>query len=149
MVGGSTVNVQSISFRSIGRGSQKSLKHFQLVEVVSFALALSSFQGRVVLISLFAWTDLTFAEDFFDRSVVDERMKELLAWIKEKGVRDFEKVPLYSEQLEKVTFKTLFSSTDWMYADSVLLVSRTLYKLLRNWPIHSSSENKEMLSRWQ
>lgn len=29
-------------------------------------------------------------------------MKELIAWIKEKGVRDFEKVPLFSEQLEKV-----------------------------------------------
>ncbi|GAA6005367.1 hypothetical protein JCM11491_002675 [Sporobolomyces phaffii] len=45
--------------------------------------------------------DLTHAEDFFDRSQVDSRMKELIAWIKEKGVRDFEKVPLYSEQLEK------------------------------------------------
>lgn len=31
-----------------------------------------------------------------------ERMKQLKAWIAEKGVRDFEKVPLYSEQLEKV-----------------------------------------------
>ncbi|GAA5913499.1 chromatin-binding exonuclease XRN1 [Sporobolomyces salmoneus] len=45
--------------------------------------------------------DLTHAEDFFDRSQVDARMKELIGWIKEKGVRDFEKVPLYSEQLEK------------------------------------------------
>ncbi|GAA5965952.1 hypothetical protein JCM3765_004130 [Sporobolomyces pararoseus] len=45
--------------------------------------------------------DLTHAEDFFDRDQVDVRMKELIAWIKEKGVRDFEKVPLHSEQLEK------------------------------------------------
>ncbi|GAA5930973.1 hypothetical protein JCM1841_003667 [Sporobolomyces salmonicolor] len=45
--------------------------------------------------------DLTRATDFFDPSVVDQRMKELVSWIKEKGVRDFEKVPLYSEQLDK------------------------------------------------
>ncbi|GAA5869902.1 hypothetical protein JCM16303_001836 [Sporobolomyces ruberrimus] len=45
--------------------------------------------------------DLTHAEDFFKRSQVDARMKELISWIKDKGVRDLEKVPLYSEQLDK------------------------------------------------
>ncbi|GAA5932467.1 chromatin-binding exonuclease XRN1 [Sporobolomyces koalae] len=45
--------------------------------------------------------DLTYAHDIFERQVVDHRMKELINWIKEKGVRDFERVPLYSEQLEK------------------------------------------------
>ena len=46
--------------------------------------------------------DLTKATDFFEPSVADARMKQLKAWIAEKGVRDFEKVPLYSDQLEKV-----------------------------------------------
>ncbi|GAA6000306.1 hypothetical protein JCM10207_007950 [Rhodosporidiobolus poonsookiae] len=45
--------------------------------------------------------DLTYASDFFPPNLVDQRMKELLAWIKQKGVRDFEKVPLFSEQLAK------------------------------------------------
>lgn len=30
-------------------------------------------------------------------------MKALKAWLVEKGVRDFEKVPLFSDQLEKVS----------------------------------------------
>lgn len=46
--------------------------------------------------------DLTHSTDFFSRDVAAERMKELTGWIKEKGVRDFEKVPLFSEQLDKV-----------------------------------------------
>jgi hypothetical protein len=37
-------------------------------------------------------------------------MKELTGWIKEKGVRDFEKVPLFSEQLDKVR---LPRASDW------------------------------------
>lgn len=45
---------------------------------------------------------MTHAYDFFPRETAAERMKELTAWIKEKGVRDFEKVPLFSEQLDKV-----------------------------------------------
>ncbi|GAA5924119.1 hypothetical protein JCM10213_004497 [Rhodosporidiobolus nylandii] len=45
--------------------------------------------------------DLTYATDFFPPNVVDQRMKELVAWIKQKGVRDFDKVPLHSEQLDK------------------------------------------------
>ncbi|GAA6013539.1 hypothetical protein JCM8202_000722 [Rhodotorula sphaerocarpa] len=46
-------------------------------------------------------SDMTHAYDFFPRETAAERMKELTAWIKEKGVRDFEKVPLFSEQLDK------------------------------------------------
>lgn len=46
-------------------------------------------------------SDLTHSTDFFSRDVAAERMKELTGWIKEKGVRDFEKVPLFSEQLDK------------------------------------------------
>lgn len=46
--------------------------------------------------------DLMRATDFFPAETVAQRMKELTAWIKEKGVRDLEKVPLYAEQLDKV-----------------------------------------------
>ncbi|GAA6063728.1 hypothetical protein JCM10212_001629 [Sporobolomyces blumeae] len=56
--------------------------------------------------------DLTHAEDFFDRSVVDVRMKELLAWIKAKGVRDFEKVPLHSDQLDKDAVQSIEKLAD-------------------------------------
>ncbi|BGP46515.1 exonuclease II Exo2 [Rhodotorula kratochvilovae] len=45
--------------------------------------------------------DLMRATDFFPSDKVSERMKELTAWIKQKGVRDLEKVPLYAEQLDK------------------------------------------------
>jgi 5'-3' exoribonuclease 1 len=45
--------------------------------------------------------DLTYATDFFAADQVDARMKALVTWIKEKGVRDFDKVPLFSEQLDK------------------------------------------------
>ncbi|TNY22353.1 XRN 5'-3' exonuclease N-terminus-domain-containing protein [Rhodotorula diobovata] len=45
--------------------------------------------------------DLMRATDFFPAETVAQRMKELTAWIKEKGVRDLEKVPLYAEQLDK------------------------------------------------
>lgn len=58
-------------------------------------------------------SDLTRATDFFDPSNVDERIKELKKWIQDKGVRDFDKVPLYSEQLDKVCLLcwTLVSSS--------------------------------------
>ncbi|GAA5907315.1 hypothetical protein JCM6882_002805 [Rhodosporidiobolus microsporus] len=51
--------------------------------------------------------DATRATDFFAPNVVEQRMKDLLAWIKQKGVRDFEKVPLFSEQLEKTAVQQI------------------------------------------
>lgn len=48
------------------------------------------------------YLDLTSASDFFPDGNGAERLRELKAWLVEKGVRDFDKVPLYSEQLEKV-----------------------------------------------
>ena len=41
------------------------------------------------------------ATDFFAPELVDQRLKELKAWLVKKDVRNFEKVPLYSEQLDK------------------------------------------------
>ena len=48
------------------------------------------------------------ASDFFEPRAAESRLKELKSWISQKGVRDFDKVPLYSEQLEKVRL-SLFS----------------------------------------
>ncbi|GAA5821456.1 hypothetical protein JCM11251_004633 [Rhodosporidiobolus azoricus] len=56
--------------------------------------------------------DATRATDFFAPNVVDQRMKQLVAWIKEKGVRDFEKVPLFSEQLEKSAVQQIERAED-------------------------------------
>lgn len=45
--------------------------------------------------------DLTRATDFFGDQAKD-RLAALKAWLTAQGVRDFEKIPLYSDQLEKV-----------------------------------------------
>ncbi|MCO5598715.1 hypothetical protein L7F22_052813 [Adiantum nelumboides] len=44
--------------------------------------------------------DLRSAEDFFGKNA-SEKMKALKQWIKEKGVRELEAVPLFAEQLDK------------------------------------------------
>lgn len=48
-------------------------------------------------------TDLTMAADFFPAENLDTRVHEIKAWIQEKGVRDFEQVSLFSDQLDKVS----------------------------------------------
>lgn len=48
-------------------------------------------------------TDLQKASDYFEPSAAESRLKELKAWLVQKGVRDFDKVGLYSDQLEKVS----------------------------------------------
>lgn len=45
-------------------------------------------------------------------------MKELISWIKDKGVRDLEKVPLYSEQLDKVSSRTKYRFAE-QHADNL------------------------------
>lgn len=52
-------------------------------------------------------TDLTSAKDIFREGTAEKRLKELKAFLVEKGVRDFDKVPLYSEQLDKVSLSSL------------------------------------------
>jgi hypothetical protein len=42
------------------------------------------------------------SSDFFPPDTVGTRISELKGWLNEKGARDFEKVPLFSEQLGKV-----------------------------------------------
>ncbi|KAL8286442.1 hypothetical protein RQP46_004459 [Phenoliferia psychrophenolica] len=64
--------------------------------------------------------DLTTATDFFEPAVANDRMKQLKAWIAEKGVRDFEKVPLYSEQLEKESVMALEKLADSLVAKKVM-----------------------------
>ena len=76
-----------------------------LVVVVSLSIVALE-EGK--LISFFE--DLMRAADFFDSRSAESRLKELKAWIAQKGVRDFDKVPLYSDQLEKVRRSFSFAS---------------------------------------
>lgn len=50
--------------------------------------------------------DVTSASAFFPEDT-EKRLDELKKWIKEKGVRDFEKVSLYSDQMEAEEVKAL------------------------------------------
>jgi hypothetical protein len=45
--------------------------------------------------------DLSQATDFFDGDA-DAKVKEIRNWLVQKGVRDFEPVTLYTDQLKKV-----------------------------------------------
>lgn len=45
---------------------------------------------------------MTAARDFFPGENPDARVKEVQAWLKSKGVRDFEPVPLAKVQMAKV-----------------------------------------------
>ena len=56
-------------------------------------------------LSLNSRPDLRSITEFFpqlDAKAADAKMREIKMWLKEKGVDDFEKVPLDSEQLDKV-----------------------------------------------
>lgn len=55
--------------------------------------------------------DLRNAEDFFGEANAPRRTAELKQWIKEKGVRELEAVPLFAEQLTKDTISTIESFT--------------------------------------
>lgn len=47
--------------------------------------------------------DTTHASDFFsDPATTSKRVEEVKKWVQEKGVREFDTVPLYAEKLEKV-----------------------------------------------
>jgi hypothetical protein len=67
-------------------------------------LALSSFEPCASFADLESLLDLQDASDFFPEETAHARISELKAWLNEKGAKDFEKVPLFSEQLEKVLF---------------------------------------------
>jgi hypothetical protein len=49
-------------------------------------------------------TDLTRASDLFPGGDTDNQVKAAKEWLSSKGVREFEPVSLFSEQLEKVGF---------------------------------------------
>lgn len=63
--------------------------------------------------------DLRDASQFFGSSA-PAKMKELKEWIKTKGVRDLEAVPLFAEQLSKDTVQTIESSLAEINAQSAL-----------------------------
>jgi len=62
--------------------------------------------------------DTTKASDFFPTDTA-KRCAELKEWIKEKGVRDFEKVSLYSDQMEKEAVEDIERVQDRLYADKM------------------------------
>lgn len=64
--------------------------------------------------------DLTYATDFFGPDDVDARMKALVTWIKDKGVRDFDKVPLFSEQLDKDAVRLIEQCEDRLAENKTL-----------------------------
>ena len=55
--------------------------------------------------------DITRASQIWDEAVVNEKMAQLKDWIKAKGVRDLETVPLYAEQLSKETVQNIEAFT--------------------------------------
>lgn len=59
--------------------------------------------------------DVTKAAEFFPQQT-EKRVEELKKWIKEKGVRDFEKVSLYSDQMEKEEVQKLEAFQDRVYS---------------------------------
>ena len=62
--------------------------------------------------------DTTKASDFFPTDTA-KRCAELKEWIKEKGIRDFEKVSLYSDQMEKEAVEDIERVQDRLYADKM------------------------------
>ncbi|CAO1613167.1 unnamed protein product [Parajaminaea phylloscopi] len=56
--------------------------------------------------------DLKRAEQFFGDASAAKRTQQLKQWIKEKGVRDLETVPLFAEQLGKDTIAMIEAFTD-------------------------------------
>jgi hypothetical protein len=48
------------------------------------------------------------ADDLYDTADADTRVKEIRSWLNTKGVRDFEPVSLFSDQLDKVSLAAYF-----------------------------------------
>lgn len=59
--------------------------------------------------------DITQASEFFPEDTA-AKVEEIKEWIKEKGVRDFEKVSLYSDQMEKEEVQQIERLQDKLYA---------------------------------
>ncbi|GAK62964.1 5'-3' exoribonuclease [Moesziomyces antarcticus] len=70
-----------------------------------------TFPEIATMLSHRSGVDVTRATQIWDESQVDEKMAELKAWIKAKGVRDLETVPLYAEQLSKDTVQQIEAFT--------------------------------------
>jgi hypothetical protein len=49
------------------------------------------------------------ASDIFAEDIADLKVKEVKNWLQSKGVRSFEPVSLYCDQLKKVRLKSLSS----------------------------------------
>lgn len=90
------------------------------------------------------------ASDFFDKSTVDQRVKDLRSWIQEKGVRDLEKVPLWSQQLDKHAVllaerlaDKLNSQKDIAHLKQAMIRSIPRHALLK--PAHTSTRLRDQV----
>ena len=52
------------------------------------------------------------ADDIFAPDIADAKVKEVKSWLQSKGVRSFEPVSLFCDQLKKVS-STDFIEVDW------------------------------------
>lgn len=59
-----------------------------------------------------AGDDMPRASDMFEEEVADKKIKEVKNWLNSKGVRDFEPVSLFCDQLEKATCSKLQALCD-------------------------------------
>ena len=63
--------------------------------------------------------DVTRASEFFPEQT-EKRVDELKKWIKAKGVRDFEKVSLYSDQMESEEVQKMEAFQDHIYSQKTM-----------------------------
>lgn len=90
--------------------------------------------------------DCTQATDFFPQNTA-QRVDDVKAWIKEKGVRDFEKVSLYSDQMEKEAVQEMEQLQDKLFASKD--PSKMEKAILRNIPRRAILKPEHAASRLQ
>lgn len=70
-----------------------------------------TFPEIATMLSHKSGVDITRASQIWDEEVVGAKMAQLKEWIKVKGIRDLETVPLYAEQLSKETVQNIEAFT--------------------------------------
>lgn len=99
-----------------------------------------------VIAALDSKRDVTKAADFFSQNT-DARLTALKEWIKEKGVRELEKVSLYSDQMEKAAVGQIEELQNRLYAaKSPATMKNTI---LKNIPRRAALKPEHAASRLQ
>ncbi|KAH7907684.1 exonuclease II [Hygrophoropsis aurantiaca] len=87
------------------------------------------------------------ATDVFRGGNAEARVKEVKAWLKEKGVKDFEPVSLFSDQLPKQTVRALESLADSLTATQQATAIKKA--LVKNIPRHAVLKPSHAVYRLQ